>query len=48
MTVAAGGEGDQDGFAALFGVLDLLAGVAVRVGGGWGVRPAGGSGHPGT
>ncbi len=37
MTVAAGGEGDQAGFAALFGVLDLLAGVAVRVGGGWGV-----------
>jgi ribosomal protein S18 acetylase RimI-like enzyme len=37
VTVAAGAEGEQAGFAALLGVLDLLAGVAVRVGGGWGV-----------
>lgn len=37
MTVGAGAEGDQGGFATLFGVFDLLAGIAVRVGGGWGV-----------
>ena len=37
MTVAAGSEGDEEGFAALLGMLDLLADVEVRVGGGWGV-----------
>lgn len=42
MTVAAGSEGGQEGFAALLGVLDLLADVAVRVGGGWGIDLLGG------
>lgn len=37
MTVGAGAEADQAGFAALFGVLDLLVNLEVRVGGGWGV-----------
>lgn len=37
MTLATGGECNRAGFAALLGVLKHLAGVAVRVGGGWGI-----------
>jgi GNAT superfamily N-acetyltransferase len=37
MTATAGWEDGGEGFAALLAVLDRLAGVEVRVGGGWGV-----------